>query len=98
MDFQIGDRVRFKSVDEIHRLDKKKKIPHGWNKQMDSLCGMEYTIKSIENGRVWFEEEDEKVQFWTIDTMMLEPAEDAEQAVAIEKLIADDRILDLVMC
>ena len=97
MNFQIGDRVRFKSLDEIHRLDKEEKIPHGWNEDMNSLCGMEYTIENITNGIVSFEEKDAKVQFWTIDTIMLELAEDPGRAVAIEELIANDHILDLVM-
>jgi len=46
--FNIGDRVRVKSKDqlqiEFHGLCN---IPFGWDSAMDYLCGEEFTIKEI---------------------------------------------------
>lgn len=48
MEFNIGDRVRFKDLDVITRLREKEQIRFGWNDRMNPLCGMEFTIRGFQ--------------------------------------------------
>ena len=102
MDFRAGDRVRFKDIDEIHRLLDLGELRFGWADEMDRLCGMEFTIKRIVNPKVYFKEDARELHSdryslsWNISTSMLELIEDNKEAA--EAIMTDDRILDMVMC
>ena len=96
MNFRIGDRVRFKDREEMHRLQKERKIVYGWNENMDHLCGAEFTVKSIVGHSVYFKGDPKEVYGWSISDTMLDLVDDnSEAALAI---MADDSILDMVMC
>ena len=102
MDFNIGDRVRFKSLDEITRLDALDQIRFGWNKRMDPLCGIEFTIKRMRGEKIFFEEDAKELHdsegerdMWSISASMLEPV--PENNTAIEEVIADDRLFDMLI-
>lgn len=102
MEFDIGDRVRFKDLDEITRLKEKEQIRFGWNDRMNPLCGMEFTIKGFEGERILFREDAKELydyrdrrDKWAISASMLEHV--PENTEVLEEIVANDQFFDMLM-
>lgn len=102
MEFNIGDRVRFKDLDVITRLREKEQIRFGWNDRMNPLCGMEFTIRGFQGERILFYEDAKELHdsrherdTWSISASMLEHI--PENTGDLEEIAADDQFFDMLM-
>ena len=55
-DCYVGQKVLFRDYETLMRLNDAGQVRFGFSPKMKYLCERQFTIRKIDNGRIWFEE------------------------------------------